>query len=71
MNNAAEIRPAHATDRRTNHVQRELVILGNHLALWAGRKAVTQEERQELGALFTAWDSALARLRSEMHNVSL
>jgi len=61
-------------ERRTDHALRELVILGNHLAMWAGRVPMTHAENTEMNRLLTAWDNALARLREarkEIEHISL
>lgn len=56
-------------DRRTDHALRKLVILGNHLSMWAGRTPATPAETGELGELLEAWDKALLALRTERKEV--
>lgn len=58
-------------ERRSNHTIRNLVILGNHLSMWAGVPATTPREKEELMNLFDAWDSAIKNLRSEFANKAL
>jgi hypothetical protein len=55
-------------DRRKNRIQRNLVILGNHLSMWAGIPATTPEEKQRLANLLEAWDETLNTLRTEVQN---
>lgn len=62
------------TDRRTDHTLRKLVILGNHLAMWAGRTPSTPAEQIEVADLQGAWDRALSNLqtkRKEIEHISL
>lgn len=62
------------TERRTDTALRDLVILGNHLAFWAGRTPTNPAEEVELAVLSDNWDAALLKLRQqrkEIEHISL
>ena len=61
-------------ERRTDPALRELVILGNHLCMWAGHSPDSMNQATEIAELLNAWDETLARLREdrkEIEHISL